>query len=510
MVATAQSCARSDDGPLIALEVEAKQNTLDGCTTCGCRVKGRLLAGSEYQWWTSFGLVKPDLKGSWEAAGASSHCGRGSFEELAPGFSETLGTPYVILDLSTTATALHEGELQLETQLAIQKLSGFDEDGQPIYARSLQQTGFGLPGRLEQVVPLLVADAREKDAFGVHEVLLRLRATVVEREGPAAYGLVSVTADVPGAELLLDGGFVGRISEGKPVLLKNVLTGSREIRVRDLSDREARREVVVSEGNTAEVTLEVLGLPAEPRNDVVPIGENPQGYQEYWRDRDGAMLVRIPAGEFLMGSPEDEGEPDERPQHRVYVSEFLIDKTEVSWRQLRKFAGATGSSLPPEPIYGSPDDYPASFVLWEEAKAFCEWAGGRLPTEAEWEKAARGTDGRKYAWGDEWDARRCNSITGGMHQPESVGAFRGCMSPYGVVDMAGSMWEWCSDRYGENYYAESESRDPTGPTAGNRHVMRGGAWMSQRLWLRAAYRAKRSPTSRNLDHGFRCAYSAPE
>jgi formylglycine-generating enzyme required for sulfatase activity len=76
--------------------------------------------------------------------------------------------------------------------------------------------------------------------------------------------------------------------------------------------------------------------------------------------------------------------------------------------------------------------------------------------------------------------------------------------------MAGSMWEWCSDRYGENYYAESESRDPTGPTAGNRHVMRGGAWMSQPLWLRAAYRAKRSPTSRNLDHGFRCAYSAPE
>jgi formylglycine-generating enzyme required for sulfatase activity len=222
------------------------------------------------------------------------------------------------------------------------------------------------------------------------------------------------------------------------------------------------------------------------------------------------MLVRIPAGEFLMGSPDGEGEPDERPQHRVYISEFLIDKTEVTWRQFRKFAEATGSRLPPEPTSGSPNDYSVSFILWGEAKAFCEWAGGRLPTEAEWEKAARGTDGWEYAWGNDWDPRRCNSISGGMHQPESAGAYPGCLTPYGVLDMPGGMWEWCSDRYAESYYAESESRDPKGPTAGRLRVMRGGAWMSQPMWLRAAYRAKRGPTSRNADHGFRCAHDAPE
>jgi formylglycine-generating enzyme required for sulfatase activity len=303
---------------------------------------------------------------------------------------------------------------------------------------------------------------------------------------------------------------VGRISEGNPTLLKNVLAGSREIRVRDFSGREAWRQVVVEEGETSEVALEVLDRPTGPRNELVPIGKNPQGYQEYWRDRDRAMLVRIPAGEFLMGSPDGEGEPDERPQHPVYISEFLIDKTEVTWRQVRKFAEATGSRLPSEPISGSPGDYPASFILWEEAKEYCEWAGGRLPTEAEWEKAARGTDGWKYAWGNEWDPRRCNSITGGMHQPESAGAYPGCLSPYGVLDMPGSMWEWCADRYGESYYAESESRDPNGPTAGRLRVMRGGAWMSQPMWLRTAYRAKRSPTSRNHDHGFRCALGVPE
>jgi formylglycine-generating enzyme required for sulfatase activity len=361
----------------------------------------------------------------------------------------------------------------------------------------------------ELALPLLIPDAREEESFRVHEVLLRLTATALEREFPASYGSVSVSADVPGAEVLLDGGRVGRIAEGRPLVLKNVLAGTREIGVVDYSGREARRDVVVEANGTVDLGLDVLGLTASGSgNDLVPIGENPQGYTESWRVRDGAMVVGIPAGEFLMGSPDGEGEADERPQHRVHTSAYLIDKTEVTWRQFRKFAEATGAPLPPTPVSGTADDYPVAFIVWEQAKEYCEWAGGRLPTEAEWEKAARGTDGRSYAWGNAWDPNRCNSISGGMHRPESVGSYPDCVSPYGVLDMSGSMWEWCADRYGESYYAESAStprRDPQGPTAGRLRVKRGAAWMSQPTWLRVAYRAKGSPTSRNLDHGFRCA-----
>jgi formylglycine-generating enzyme required for sulfatase activity len=510
LCAVALGCSRTDDRPIAALVVETKEHTLDGCAACGCRSRGELVPGARREWWTSFGLASADPQQGWKATGTSSHCGGGSYGDVAAAFRRTVGTPYIVLDLSTTASAITPKEFRLETELSIQKLTGFDETGQPIYAHSVQQRDFVLVGESDIALPLLLADERETEAFGVHEVLVELQTKIAEYEPGVAYGSISVTSDVPGAEILLDGGFVGRIAEDDPILLENVLAGTRDVRVRDFSQREAQRDVSVKNGETAEVALEVLTLPTEPSDELVSIGVNPQGYDEYWRVRDRAMLVRIPAGEFTMGSPDGEGEPDERPQHRVYVSEFLIDKTEVTWRQFRKFAEATGTRLPPEPASGSPDDYSVSFVLWEEAQKYCEWTGGRLPTEAEWEKAARGVDGRIYAWGDEWDPRRCNSISGGMHQPESAGAYPECITPYGVLDMPGGMWEWCADRYGENYYAESESRDPKGPATGRLRVMRGGAWMSQPMWLRAAYRVRRSPTSRNVDHGFRCARDALE
>jgi formylglycine-generating enzyme required for sulfatase activity len=295
------------------------------------------------------------------------------------------------------------------------------------------------------------------------------------------------------------------------LLLKNVLTGSREICVRDFSGREARKEIVVKKNRTIEVTLKVLGdKPDGNLNGLIPIGKNRQGYEEYLRVKDNAIVVNVPAGNFIMGSTEDEGKPDERPQHQVYVSEFLIDKTEATWRQFRKFVNATGKPLPPTPIWGTPDGYPVSFILWEEAREYCEWVGGRLPTEAEWEKAARGIDGRNYPWGKEWDPGRCNSIDGGPHRPESAGSFPDCVSTYGVLDMSGSMWEWCADWYGENYYSIGSSRDPEGPPSGRLRVIRGGAWMSQPLWMRAAYRFKVPVSTRKADHGFRCVHDPPE
>jgi formylglycine-generating enzyme required for sulfatase activity len=511
LAAITLGCEASSDGLLVAVELESKENTLDGCTACGCRAKGELEPGTRHDWWVSFGLVTSDGLGSWKAVSASSQCGSGPFEKASSGFRRTLGTPYVVLHLSMTAALPRHEDIDLGTQLRIQKLSGFDKNGEPVYANRMQERTLSLSGEGDLTLPLLIPDEREKESFAVHEVLVRLRANVLGRGPAASYGILSVTSDVPGSEVLLDGGFVGRIVEDDATLLENVVAGMREVRVRDFSGREARREVNMEKGRTIEVALNVLDLtPAESPRDLVPIGKNPQGYEEYWRVRDRAIVVRIPEGDFLMGSVENEGKPDERPQHAVYTSEFLIDKTEVSWRQFRKFVEATGSMLPPVPIWGTRDDYPQPFVLWEEARAYCEWVGGRLPTEAEWEKAARGTDGRSYPWGDEWDPDRCNSISGGLHQPESVGAYTRCVSPYGVLDMAGSMWEWCADWYGEKYYAESSSRNPTGPSSGRSRVIRGGAWMTQPVWLRAAYRAKRSPSSRNIDHGFRCAQDPPE
>jgi formylglycine-generating enzyme required for sulfatase activity len=508
---TTQACVASPDGPLVAVEVETMENALDSCIACGCRVKGALEPGKKNEWWFSFGVVKSDARKAWEVAAPTGYCGTGAFRETASDFRQTIGTAYIVLDLSITAAVLPGGDGNLKTQLEIQKLSEFDKNGNPVYARSMQKRMLSFAGEGDITVPLLIADQHEKESFGIHEVLLRLHATHVEREHAASYGTISVSADVPGAEVLLDGGFVGRIAEGSPMLLKNVLTGTREVRVRDFSGREARQQVVVEKDRMTELLLKVLDMtPARNLNGLVPIGKNPQGYEEYLRVKDSAMVVKIPAGNFLMGSAEGEGKPDERPQHQAYVSAFLIDKTEVTWRQFRKFTKATETPLPPAPIWGTPDDYPVSFILWEEAKGYCEWVGGRLPTEAEWEKAARGTDGRKYLWGDEWDPDRCNSISGGPHRPESAGSFPDCVSPYGVLDMSGSMWEWCADWYGESYYSESLLRNPKGPISGSLRVIRGGGWMSQPLWLRTAYRFRVPTSTRKADHSFRCVQGTQE
>jgi len=155
------------------------------------------------------------------------------------------------------------------------------------------------------------------------------------------------------------------------------------------------------------------------------------------------------------------------------------------------------------------EDYPISFILWSEASAYCEWAGARLPTEEEWEKAARGTDGRRYPWGDEWDPTRCNTISGGMHRPEAAGSLPDCVSPYGVLDMAGSVQEWTADMY-KNYDDGSTTQVTERPVKSGLYVMRGGGWMSQPNWVRTSYRVKRSPSSRNMNHGFRCAQDVPE
>ena len=239
---------------------------------------------------------------------------------------------------------------------------------------------------------------------------------------------------------------------------------------------------------------------------------NSQGYEEYLWLKDSSETVRIPAGSFVMGS--GSGDDDEKPMHSVTLSEYYIDKYEVTNRQYRRFCDSIGRGYPDDPKFsGMPDyfitcpDHPVVNVSWNDAKAYCDWAGKRLPTEAEWEKAARGTDGRKYPWGNEEpDATRCNFGINVGHTTEH-GAYSNGASPYGCMDMAGNVWEWCNDWYDSGYYSKGVNSNPQGPSSGSSRVFRGGSWISNADRLRCAYRNRDEPAYRNDNLGFRCARS---
>ena len=232
--------------------------------------------------------------------------------------------------------------------------------------------------------------------------------------------------------------------------------------------------------------------------------------------------VRVSAGSFVMGSARDEGSADERPRHRVTVSTFSMDRHEVTNQRYAACVAAGGCTRPAllsshrrVEYYGDGRfaDYPVIFVDWKQAAAFCAWAGGRLPTEAEWEKAARGPAPsiRRFPWGNEAaDCRRANM--GGARScvgdTDRVGRRPEGASPYGAMDMAGNVWEWVSDWYAPSYYASSPERDPRGPATGRLKVMRGGCWISGADSLRVSCRKAELPASWAYNVGFRCVYAA--
>jgi formylglycine-generating enzyme required for sulfatase activity/predicted Ser/Thr protein kinase len=220
--------------------------------------------------------------------------------------------------------------------------------------------------------------------------------------------------------------------------------------------------------------------------------------------KDGAERVRVPAGPFRMG--DENGEEDEKPVHNVLLEEFWIYRTPVTVAQYRKFCAETGAPMPDAPKWGWRDDHPIVNVTWEDANAYCRWAGARLPTEAEWEKAARGTDGRAYPWGDRlsldrlWFTRRPGEGTA------PVGSFPEGASPYGALDMAGNVGEWVSDWYHPQSYRGARERNPGGPAFGKERVARGGAWnLYEPFFFRAAARRGCDPARRFDFIGFRCA-----
>lgn len=227
--------------------------------------------------------------------------------------------------------------------------------------------------------------------------------------------------------------------------------------------------------------------------------------------KDGALMVLIPAGEFQMGS--NEGEDDEVPVHKVYLDAFYMDIFEVTNAQYKKFMNATGYNAPRywnDPRFNAPDQ-PVVGVTWHDAKAYCEWAGKRLPTEAEWEKAARGgLEGKTYPWGDGFvDAlvEESSSVPANAAFIFQVG--NSTPNNYGLYDMAGNAWEWCIDWYDDAYYAKSTGRNPAGPSAGKNRVLRGGSWFAGVYEpLRVAYRYSFNPEQTSDLIGFRCAASS--
>jgi len=221
-----------------------------------------------------------------------------------------------------------------------------------------------------------------------------------------------------------------------------------------------------------------------------------------------AAMIAIPAGEFTMGSENK----IERPPHAVFVDAFEIDQFEVTNEQFERFIAETGYITDAEKAGDTSwrayatnkPNHPVVKVSWNDAKAFCEWAQKRLPTEAEWEKAARGTDGRTYPWGNDWDVNKANTKEAGYRGTTIVGSFPAGASPYGVMDMAGSVSEWTSDWFKQ--YPGYPGGDNEAQYFGEKYrVIRGGGWFSDQEQVRTTERSASSVELANDDVGFRCA-----
>ena len=225
-------------------------------------------------------------------------------------------------------------------------------------------------------------------------------------------------------------------------------------------------------------------------------------------------MVVIPAGSFIRGT--NKGGFDEQPERSIHLESFSIDRYEITNGQYQAFVSATNHRYPGPPSRYAKNmvrmrgvNQPVVYVSWEDADAYCRWKGKRLPTEAEWEKAMRGTDGRLWPWGNAPDLNAANwaRVDDGFEATAPVGSFKHDMSPYGIVDGAGNVMEWVADWYAEDSYRDPADANPVGPEHGLFKVMRGGAYTSTGTDNRITSRSKMVPDFRDETIGFRCASS---
>jgi formylglycine-generating enzyme required for sulfatase activity len=369
----------------------------------------------------------------------------------------------------------------------------------------------------------------------------------ITKEVVPAYGSLAIRGKLAGIEVWLADRKIGETEANSALLVSNLAAGTYKIKARKAEHKEWEREIQVAANQRTDVLidLELLG-PAK-----VIKGE------------DGAEMVLVPADAFWMGSDQAEanrfveecvkvsgqshqackdwGEP-ERHGHRVILDAFYIDRYEVTndlfvrfkreiryqtmaetygtgmVRVDRKWEQVRGASWlrPQGPGTSAPGTHPVVQVSWNDADSYCRWVGKRLPTEAEWEKAARGTDRRRYPWGDQWDASKANAfsstrttsaLSSGTPPTQPVGSYPFGVSPYGVHDMAGNVVEWVADWHSAGYYERSSEQNPTGPESGQQRVARGGSWLHFPLALRTTLRWAWRPDASYSHIGFRCAKS---
>ena len=361
----------------------------------------------------------------------------------------------------------------------------------------------------------------------------------------ARVGALALASRTAGVEIWVGDQKVGEIRQGRTLVVADLAEGRHRVIAKKAGQRDWQRDVDVVANQRTEVTIDLEPL-APPK--VV-------------RADDGVEMVLVPAGEFWMGStdaeitrsveacPKQTGRDEawckarlegERPRRRVELDGFYIDRHEITNALFARFATASGHRTnaerenvgwvwrqedggtrwqpfrtpgatwqhPNGPGATAPDDHPVVQVTWNDAVAYCRWAGKRLPTEAEWEKAARGPDGRRYPWGDRWSGDKLNAAMS-VKATTPVGAYASGSSPYGVHDIAGNVNEWVQDWYAADYYANAPAKNPTGPSHGDRRSMRSSAWITAVSLAHAASRLNDRPTARANTLGFRCAKSVP-
>jgi formylglycine-generating enzyme required for sulfatase activity len=277
--------------------------------------------------------------------------------------------------------------------------------------------------------------------------------------------------------------------------------------------RIIKANIYFSAALTAIVTVVLLVIA------VLPIDAQLDRFRQFKKETeakgDEAPMTIVSAGDFWMGVDGMQGLDDERPRHKVWLEAYSMDVYEVTTRRYAKFLSATGRALPllwDSVSLNLHGDRPVIGVDWEDAGTYCRWTGKRLPTEAEWEKAARGTDERRYPWGNQMPSADLANYALGSRFSYSqalmpVGRYEKGKSPYGLYDLAGNVWEWVQDWYGGNYYEVSPERNPTGPEKGQFKVLRGGSWSELPKYLLTYGRFKLPPNTRNSYTGFRCAKS---